>query len=85
VVARNANEAMAAPTAGSGGVWRTVLFWCVWQESGFGRHEDVFVFNVVCEEILYFQCEWQREYCNKMCYCSAHIKNSRQHRRVMLR
>jgi hypothetical protein len=39
-----------APVVGSGGVcvWREsrvrrlVLCWCVWQESGFSRHEDVF-------------------------------------------
>jgi hypothetical protein len=49
-VARNANEAVMAPMVGYGGVcvWRepgvrrSVLFWCVWQECGFGRLEDVF-------------------------------------------
>jgi hypothetical protein len=40
LVARNANEAMVAPTVGPGGV-------CVWQESGFSRCEDVFTFKFV--------------------------------------
>jgi hypothetical protein len=50
LVARNANEVMVVPIVGSGGVcvwwesgvWRSVLCWCVWQESGFSRREDVF-------------------------------------------
>jgi hypothetical protein len=49
VVARNAHEAMVAPMVESGGVWTwwesgvrlSVLCWCVWQESGFSRREDV--------------------------------------------
>jgi hypothetical protein len=51
LVAIYANEAMAAPMVGYGGVcfWResgvrrSVLCWCVWQESGFSRSEDVFI------------------------------------------
>jgi hypothetical protein len=50
--ARHSNEAMMEPMVGSGGVcvWRDsgvrwpVLCWCVWQESGFSSHEDVFKF-----------------------------------------
>jgi hypothetical protein len=45
VAARNANDALVAPMVGSGGV-------CVWQESGFSRREDVFTFNLLCEEVL---------------------------------
>jgi hypothetical protein len=61
VVARNENEAMVMPVVGSGGVcvWRlefgdrwSVLCWCFWQESGFGRREDVFTFNLIYEDIL---------------------------------
>jgi hypothetical protein len=60
LVARNADEAVAAPVVGSGGVcvWResevrrSVLCWCVWQESGFGRLEDVFTFNLLYKDIL---------------------------------
>jgi hypothetical protein len=26
--------------------------WCVWQESGFGRCEDLFTFNLLYNEIL---------------------------------
>jgi hypothetical protein len=60
VVAAMANEAMVAPVVGSGGVCirresgvrRSVLCWCVWQESCFSRCEDVFTFNFVCKEIL---------------------------------
>jgi hypothetical protein len=29
------------------GVRRSVLCWCVWQECGFSRREDVFTFNLV--------------------------------------
>jgi hypothetical protein len=55
MVARNAKEAMVAPMMGSGGVciWhesvvrRLVLCWCVWQESGFSRREDVLTFNLL--------------------------------------
>jgi hypothetical protein len=54
LVARNANETIVAPVVGSGGVcvWecgvrRSVLCWCVWQESGLSRREDVFTFNLV--------------------------------------
>jgi hypothetical protein len=38
---------------GYGGVWResgvrqSVLSWCVWQESGFRRRQDVFTFNLL--------------------------------------
>jgi hypothetical protein len=60
LAARNTNEAMVAPMVGSGGicVWResgvrrSVLCWCVWQESDFSRREDVFTFNLVYKEIL---------------------------------
>jgi hypothetical protein len=44
LVARNANECMMAPMVGSGGV-------CVWRESGFNRHEDVFKFNELYKDI----------------------------------
>jgi hypothetical protein len=55
LVVRNANEAVAARVAGSGGiyVWResgvrgSVLCWCVLEESRFSRREDVFTFNLV--------------------------------------
>jgi hypothetical protein len=53
LVTRNASGAVLAPMAQSsfGGnlesaVRRSVLCWCVWQESGFSRHEDVFRFNL---------------------------------------
>jgi hypothetical protein len=60
LVTRNTNEAMVAPTVGSGGacVWResvvrrSVLCWCVWQEFGFSRREDFFTFNLPRKEIL---------------------------------
>jgi hypothetical protein len=45
------------------GVRRWVLCWCVWQESGFSRREDVFTLNLVYKEmllILFFQCYFQR-------------------------
>jgi hypothetical protein len=32
------------------GVRRSVLCWCVWQESGFSRCEDVLTFNLVCKD-----------------------------------
>jgi hypothetical protein len=51
LVVRNANEAMMVLVVGSG-VWRSVLCWCVWQESGFSRCEDLFIFNLLCTEIL---------------------------------
>jgi hypothetical protein len=35
-----------------GGVRRSVLCWCVWQESGFSRREDVFTFDLVHKGIL---------------------------------
>jgi hypothetical protein len=55
VAARYAKEAMVAPMVGYGGVcvWRepgvrrSVLCWCVWQESGFSRRENVFTFNLL--------------------------------------
>jgi hypothetical protein len=45
---------------GCGGVcvWResgvrlSVLCWCVWQESGFSRREDVFIFTLVYKDII---------------------------------
>jgi hypothetical protein len=57
VVTGKANEIMAAYILG---VWRSVRFsgiwslesgsrffcWCFWQESGFSRREDVFMFNL---------------------------------------
>jgi hypothetical protein len=46
VAARNANEAVV----GSGGSLESggqFLCWCVWQESGFGRIEDVFTFYLL--------------------------------------
>jgi hypothetical protein len=59
LVARNSSEAMVTPMVGYGGVcdWResevrrSVLCWCLWQESGFSRREDVFSFNLVYEDI----------------------------------
>jgi hypothetical protein len=33
-------------------VMRLDLCWCIWQESGFSRREDVFTFNLVYKEIL---------------------------------
>jgi hypothetical protein len=65
LVARNAKEAMVTPGVGSGGVCvggslescGRVLCWCVWQESGFSRCENVFTFNLLYKDILqmYFQ------------------------------
>jgi hypothetical protein len=69
VVARNANDAMV----GSGGICvrresgvrRSVLCWCVWQEPGFSRREDVFTFyalhgfctfNVICKDNAAINC-----------------------------
>jgi hypothetical protein len=62
LVARNANEGMAEPMVGSGGVcvWcefgvlsqASVLCWCVWEESGFSCREDVFTFNLQNKEML---------------------------------
>jgi hypothetical protein len=34
------------------GVRRLVFCWCVWQESGFSRREDVFILNLLHKEIL---------------------------------
>jgi hypothetical protein len=31
------------------GVRRSVLFWRVWQDSGFDRREDVLAFNLLCK------------------------------------
>jgi hypothetical protein len=42
LVARNANEAMVAPTVESGGVF-------LWQESDFSRREDLFTFFLTIE------------------------------------
>jgi hypothetical protein len=55
LVVINANEAMVAPVVERGGVcvwwgsgvWRPVLCWCVWQESGFSCREGVFTFNLL--------------------------------------
>jgi hypothetical protein len=54
LVAKNANEAMAAPMVGSGGVCSQAvgLYWCAWQQSGFSRREFVFTFNLLYKEIL---------------------------------
>jgi hypothetical protein len=57
---KNSKGAMVVSMVGSGGVCvrqesgvrRSVLCWCVWQESGFGRREDVFTFNLLHKEIL---------------------------------
>jgi hypothetical protein len=54
LVARNANEAVVGVwrSLRLAGVWslgvrRSVLCWCVWQESGFSRREYVFTFYLV--------------------------------------
>jgi hypothetical protein len=71
VVARNANEATAEPMVENDGVCflpksgdkRSVLCWCIWQESGFSRREDVFTSNLLYKEVLYMfylQCDLQR-------------------------
>jgi hypothetical protein len=60
----NANEAMVASTVGSGGVsvWRecgvgrSVLYWCIWQESGFILREDVFIFFVFTLKRSFINC-----------------------------
>jgi hypothetical protein len=36
------------------GVRRSVLCWCVWQESDFSRPEDVFTFNLLRKDISNF-------------------------------
>jgi hypothetical protein len=36
------------------GVRRSVLCWCVWQESGFSRREDVLTFNFLFEKFYKF-------------------------------
>jgi hypothetical protein len=47
-----------APVVWTGGVWtlesggRSVLCWCVCQESGFSRREDVFAFNLGYKDTL---------------------------------
>jgi hypothetical protein len=56
------------------GVRRSVLCWCVWQESGFSRREDVFTFNLLYKEmlkILCFESNLQRYCCSKFYYCST--------------
>jgi hypothetical protein len=50
LVVRNADEAMV----GSGGVRRSVSCWCVWQESGFSRREDVFTFHLLIKKCYNF-------------------------------
>jgi hypothetical protein len=55
LVAGNENETMV----GTGGVWvwRLVLCWGLWQQSGFSCCEYVFVFNLLHKEnaqVLYF-------------------------------
>jgi hypothetical protein len=63
---KNANQAIVTPMVGCGGVCvcqesgvrRSVLCWCFWQRAGFSRREDVFTFNLLCNEmfcVLYFQ------------------------------
>jgi hypothetical protein len=57
LVARNANEAIGGGGGGlalsafggnlQSGVRRSVLCWCIWQESGFSRLEGVFTCNLV--------------------------------------
>jgi hypothetical protein len=37
--------------AGVSGDRRSVLCWCVWQKSGFSRHEYIFIFNSVYKEM----------------------------------
>jgi hypothetical protein len=56
-VARKATEAMMADLTESafGGyseVKRSVLYWCIWPESGFGRREEIFAFNLFFKDIL---------------------------------
>jgi hypothetical protein len=58
------NEAMVTPTVRSGGlcfwresgVWSQAVGMClwVWQESGFSRHEDIFIFNLFYKKIINF-------------------------------
>jgi hypothetical protein len=72
LVGRNADEAMVMPMVRSGGicVWResgvrgSVLCWCVWDESGFSRREDVFKFNLVEKEFY------------KLCTLNAILKDN---------
>jgi hypothetical protein len=87
LVARNANHAMVAPMVGSGevcfwlesGVRRSVLCWCVWQESGFSRREDVFTFNLLKNK-LYKLCTF-----NAICKDNAAINCiTVQHKKVSL-
>jgi hypothetical protein len=60
LVARNANAAMVVPMVGSAfggslkfGVRRSVLCWCVWQESVLVV-VDIFTFNLVYKKIIKF-------------------------------
>jgi hypothetical protein len=81
LVVRNANEALVAPTVGSGGVYvwresgvrRSVLCLCIWQESGFSRREDAFTFNLVKE--FYKPCSFNAtckdDTADKLYYCST--------------
>jgi hypothetical protein len=36
------------------GVRRSVLCWCVWQESGFSSREDIFTFNLLFKTFYKF-------------------------------
>jgi hypothetical protein len=50
LVARNARECMVVPVAVSS-VSQSMLFWCVLQESGLSRHEEVLTFNLVYKDL----------------------------------
>jgi hypothetical protein len=56
LIGKNANEAIVMSGGGciwgESGVMQSILYWCVWQESGFSHHEDVCTFNLVHTEIL---------------------------------
>jgi hypothetical protein len=64
-----------------------VSCWCVWQESGFSRRDDVTKFNLVCKKKL---CCSSNAICEDnatiMCNSVQHkTVQSRQLRRVILR
>jgi hypothetical protein len=44
------------------GVRRSVLCWCVWQEPGCSRREDVFTFNLLKTENLLKFCTFNAMY-----------------------
>jgi hypothetical protein len=54
--AKNANEAIIMSGGcciwGESRVMQSILYWCIWQESGFSHHEDVSMFNLVHTEIF---------------------------------